>query len=153
MFWRPLFPSPQLRTIAMIGAFAGLWLGGLIAIDLVETPAKFGVKGMDRSAAVELGQEVFHRFGMLEAAFAIAMLVFGNHGDAPSFLTAASFALTVLALGVSPELRRRLNRTLRALLPEDREKSETFRALHRLYVTADLAKMILLAMVLWRIIG
>jgi hypothetical protein len=51
-----------------------VWLGGLIVIDFVETPARFRVKAINRNQVVAAGREVFAAVNRMEA-FVGALLV------------------------------------------------------------------------------
>lgn len=54
-----------------------LWTGGLVAIDAVETPARFRSEGLDRNQIGAVGRHVFAAFNTYElglAAVALATL-------------------------------------------------------------------------------
>lgn len=52
-----------------------IWLGGLIIIDFVETPARFRVPDMNRNQVVAVGREVFAAFNRTEAIIGALLIV------------------------------------------------------------------------------
>src|SRR5215210_7438440 len=51
-----------------------VWLGGLIVIDFVETPARFRVPGLSRNQVVAVGREVFAAFNRTETVAGAALV-------------------------------------------------------------------------------
>ncbi|MDQ3803436.1 MAG: hypothetical protein M3416_06345, partial [Acidobacteriota bacterium] len=51
-----------------------VWLGGLIVIDFVETPARFRVPGLNRNQVVAVGREVFAAFNRTEVLVGAALV-------------------------------------------------------------------------------
>src|SRR4051812_20828498 len=51
-----------------------VWLGGLIVIDFVETPARFRVPAINRNQVVAVGQEVFAAFNRMETVVGALLL-------------------------------------------------------------------------------
>ncbi|MGH2410091.1 MAG: hypothetical protein ACRDGS_06925, partial [Chloroflexota bacterium] len=43
-----------------------LWVGGLVAIDLMETPTRFAVKEVDRNQIIAIGRRVFAALNRME---------------------------------------------------------------------------------------
>ncbi|MCA1595758.1 MAG: hypothetical protein LC772_04980, partial [Chloroflexi bacterium] len=72
-----------MNTSALLASLAAFWLGGLCALDLIETPAKFRLESMPRGPAVELGRIVFRRFGTLELVVAAVMAALVGRGNVP----------------------------------------------------------------------
>lgn len=50
-----------------------VWLGGLIVIDFVETPARFRVQAINRSQVVAVGREVFAAVNRMESIIGAAI--------------------------------------------------------------------------------
>jgi hypothetical protein len=140
MLWCMLtvFPSLAIKIVA------ALWLGGLVAIDLIETPAKFRIKSISRSSAVELGQEVFRSYGFLEMAFGVVLIVSILAGSRFYFFAGA--LLGCISLFVSPLLRHRLRGLVSA--SDQGLRNPQLKKYHLAYVALDLLKMLLLALLL-----
>ncbi|HEV2881333.1 MAG TPA: DUF4149 domain-containing protein [Pyrinomonadaceae bacterium] len=51
-----------------------VWVGGLIVIDFVETPARFRVTAIDRNQVVAVGREVFAAFNRTEVFVGAALV-------------------------------------------------------------------------------
>ena len=51
-----------------------VWLGGLIVIDFVETPARFRVPAINRNQVVAVGQEVFAALNRMETVVGALLL-------------------------------------------------------------------------------
>jgi uncharacterized membrane protein len=118
----------------MITFTAGLWLGGLIALDLIEAPTKFKIKSIERSAAVELGQAVFRKFGYVEMVLSLLLVTQAASG-VPLYIATA---LAAIALIISPVVRSHLITLLQ------KGQKDTLRLYHRVYVVLDISKMLLL---------
>jgi uncharacterized membrane protein len=52
-----------------------VWLGGLIVIDFVETPARFRVSAVTRNQVVAVGRAVFAAFNRTEAVVGALLIV------------------------------------------------------------------------------
>ena len=117
--------------------FIGIWLGGLVAIDLIEAPAKFKIEGLDRAAAVRLGQVVFRRFGYLEMLLSGLLLASGSGTLRVRLIVAL---LSLIALLISPLLRSGLS----VLVAKGNRGGSSLRGAHAAYVAADILKMLLL---------
>ena len=78
-----------------------VWLGGLIVIDLVETPARFRVKAINRNQVVAVGREVFaalnrmevDTFGLDEMDRKLLLMIIQQHQGGPVGLNHMSAAL------------------------------------------------------------
>lgn len=57
------------RTLAI-----ALWVGGMLALDIVEAPVRFASPLLNRNQAVGIGQELFARFNRVEVALAVVGL-------------------------------------------------------------------------------
>lgn len=138
-----------MQITSVVSALAGIWLGALVAIDLIETPAKFTLEGLDRATAVALGRVVFRRLGFLEMTLGAALLAAGwGRGGGVVALAAALWLITLaLCLGLRPSLEQRV-RDPASQEPQQGHGKRALRRLHRLYVAADGAKMLLLVALL-----
>jgi uncharacterized membrane protein len=54
-----------------------VWLGGLIVIDFVETPARFRVAAINRNQVVAVGREVFAALNRTEAIVGALLITVG----------------------------------------------------------------------------
>src|SRR5919112_6533813 len=54
-----------------------VWLGGLIVMDFVETPARFRVQGLSRNQVVAVGRAVFAAFNRTETIVGAALVAAG----------------------------------------------------------------------------
>jgi len=70
-----------------------VWLGGLIVIDFVETPARFRVTGINRNQVVAVGREVFAAFNRTETVVGALLIAAG------------ALPLLIRPLTVSPKSR------------------------------------------------
>jgi hypothetical protein len=128
-------------------ALSGIWLGALVAIDLIETPAKFTILGLDRNTAVALGRVVFRRLGFLGMGLGTALVGAGWRSSTRYLgLSAALWLINVsLCLVIRPSLERKMHSvdfsTVRSTAARE---FRPMHWLHRLYVAADGAKMLLL---------
>ena len=74
-----------------------VWLGGLIVIDFVETPARFRVPAINRNQVVAIGRAVFAAFNRTEAAVG-AILVAASAALAARAATAPPGSLAAVAI-------------------------------------------------------
>ncbi len=58
-----------LRTLAV-----ALWVGGMVALDLVEAPVRFTSPLLTRNQAVQVGQDIITRFNRVELVLALLAL-------------------------------------------------------------------------------
>ena len=78
-----------------------VWLGGLIVIDFVETPARFRTPAINRNQVVAIGRAVFAAFNRTEAVVG-ALLVAANAALAARAATNSpeSLAAVVIVAGM-----------------------------------------------------
>jgi uncharacterized membrane protein len=132
-----------------------LWLGGLIVIDFVETPARFRVKAVNRNQVAAVGREVFAALNRMEAIVG-ALLVFVSAlivSRIPTVTYKSWGALTSVGLMWLVALfqyfwaRPRMTKVTEGLdLVKRRQRDsryDTLRRWHKTYVALDLAKMAL----------
>lgn len=120
-----------------------LWTGGVVAIDLVETPARFRAPGFDRNQIGVIGRTVFAAFNRYEiglAGFSLVTLPRAEH-----WRRAAVAVMGATALAQSLLLRPQMRVLGEQLDFEDRERTDprsaTFRRLHSAYVALDVVKL------------
>ncbi|HEX7176737.1 MAG TPA: DUF4149 domain-containing protein [Pyrinomonadaceae bacterium] len=132
-----------------------VWLGGLIVIDLVETPARFRVPAIDRNQVVAVGREVFaalNRTEVIVGALLVAAsaLLAGRAADVSRKSLAALFGVGVMWLVALAQFfwaRPRMSAATKDLdllnrRPED-ARFRVFRRWHKTYVALDLVKIAL----------
>lgn len=129
-----------------------VWLGGLIVIDLVETPARFRVQSLNRNQVVAVGREVFAAFNRMEtivggALVALSALLAGRAAAAAHHVTAPVACVSVMwlvALAQCFWARPRMSALTRELdLVNRRPDDARFPSLarwHRTYVALDCVK-------------
>ena len=130
-----------------------VWLGGLVAIDFVETPARFRTSSLTRNQITQVGRSVFVAFGKYEMILASAVLALSL---AHRFVSGTSTAPVVAGLLMASVLvqtiwlRPQLNFFAQQLdliepsvgLPTHPLR-QRLRRHHRLYIALDLTKMLL----------
>ena len=140
-----------------------VWLGGLIVIDLVETPARFRVKAINRNQVVAVGREVFAALNRMEVAVgallvgASALLVSraAAHSHKPLAAVISVGVMWLVALAQYFWARPRMSAATTELDLENRRPEEArfqlLRRWHKTYVALDLVKMALglAALSLW----
>lgn len=120
-----------------------LWTGGLVAIDLVETPARFRAPGLDRNQVGAVGRSVFAAFNRYELGLAALSLLTSRGAGRRRALAVAAMAAAAAAQAVW--LRPRMAELGAALDFEETERADPrydeFRRLHHAYVALDAAKL------------
>lgn len=138
------------RDLAM-----AVWLGGLIVIDFVETPARFRVRGLGRNQVVAVGRAVFAAFNRTEAVVgallvaASALLV--TRAGADSYRSVAAVTavglMWLVALAQFFWARPRMSEVTEGLDVEDRYREDArlyaLRRWHKTYVALDFLKLAL----------
>ena len=132
-----------------------VWLGGLIVIDFVETPARFRVAAINRNQVVAVGREVFAAFNRTEAAIGAPLVAAGAllAGRAP-VVSPKPFAgvgcvavMWLAALAQCFWARPRMSAATEGLDFVERRpgdaRFEAFRRWHQTYVALDLLKLAL----------
>lgn len=132
-----------------------IWLGGLIIIDFVETPARFRVPAMNRNQVVAVGREVFAAFNRTEAIIGALLIAM----SALLLMRAPAVSLrsqvAVISVGVMWLVallqyfwaRPRMSAATRELDLVNRQPGDArfddLRRWHKTYVAFDLVKMAL----------
>lgn len=132
-----------------------VWLGGLIVIDFVETPARFRVKAINRNQVVAVGREVFAALNRVETIIgllllAVSALLLGRAESVEDTSRAAVISVGVMWLIALLQYfwaRPRMAAATKGLdLVKRRQKDARFGALrrwHKTYVALDFVKMAL----------
>jgi uncharacterized membrane protein len=132
-----------------------VWLGGLIVVDFVETPARFRVPAIDRNQVVAVGREVFAAFNRTEVVVgallvAASVLLTSRAADGSQKSLAGVIGVGVMWLVALAQYfwaRPRMAAATQELdlvnrRPED-PRFHAFRRLHKTYVALDLVKVAL----------
>lgn len=122
-----------------------LWTGGIVAIDAVETPARFRAPGLDRNQVGAVGRVVFRAFNRYELV--LAALSLATLSGSSQRRKAAVAAMTSAALVQYLWVRPRMQELGEQLDFEVDERSDPryadFHRLHHLYVALDAGKLAL----------
>ena len=148
------------RDLALV-----VWLGGLIVIDFVETPAKFRTPEINRNQAVAVGRRVFAAFNRVEvivgALLVAASLLLARRSSAaplglPSPMVTVGL-MWLVSLAQNFWIRPRMSALSSTLDLVNRAAEDVrygeLRRLHLAYVGLDLSKMGLglITLALWTI--
>ena len=141
-----------------------VWLGGLLVIDFVETPARFRVTILNRNQVVAVGREVFAAFNRTEvivgAVLLAACAVLASRATTVRQESLRATALVglmwLVAISQYVWARPRMSAAMKDLdlvnrQPED-PRFRVFRRWHKTYVALDLVKIALglVALGLWK---
>jgi len=122
----------------------GLWVGGLAAIDLVETPTRFATKEVDRSQIITIGRRVFAAVNRVEVVLGALTLPFLGRDNGRT-VRAKVLPMWAMALWQLAVLQPRMRRAGDGLDYSGRDRSDPrygqHRRLHLLYVILDGLKM------------
>jgi hypothetical protein len=129
----------------------------LIAIDLIEAPARFRTPELNRNQIVAVGRQVFVAFNRAEILMGVTLMILSlwllARADGAEFTDLISGRATLACIGVMSlialaqflHLRPRMTELSRALDLVHRDDADPryaeMRRLHRLYVALDVAKM------------
>jgi uncharacterized membrane protein len=134
-----------LSRLSRVGV--GLWVGGLIAIDFVETPARFRATELDRNQITAMGRRVFAAWGRYEAGLG-AVATAASLAD-PRWRTALVGAMWGAALAQLVFIQPQMQALGEELDFVDRDAADPrYAQLHRLhmaYVGLDVLKLVLAA--------
>lgn len=132
-----------------------VWLGGLIIIDFVETPARFRVTALNRNQIVAVGREVFAAFNRAEvivgAVLVASSAALASRGTTARqetlWATACVGLMWLVAISQYVWARPRMSAATKDLdlvnrRPED-PRLRMFRRWHKTYVALDFVKMAL----------
>src|SRR5215210_338795 len=140
-----------------------VWLGGLIVIDFVETPARFRVPGLSRNQVVAVGREVFAAFNRTEtvagAALVATSVALAARAETVSYRWLAALvgvaAMWLVALAQYFWARPHMSAVTAELdlvnRPPEDTRFDALRRWHKTYVALDLLKAALglAALALW----
>ena len=132
-----------------------VWLGGLIVIDFVETPARFRVTALDRNQVVAVGREVFAALNRTEAIIGAPLIAVSalllNRAPVVSHKARVAVVCVCVMWGVALLqyfwARPRMSAATRELdlvnRPTGDARLDALRRWHKTYVALDLVKMAL----------
>ena len=132
-----------------------VWLGGLIVIDFVETPARFRVAALSRNQVVAVGRAVFAAFNRTEVIAGALLVAAGAlllaRARADSYGSVAAVAavglMWLVALAQYFWARPRMSAVTAGLDLDDRYREDArfyaLRRWHKTYVALDLLKVAL----------
>lgn len=132
----------------MVGALcaAMLWLGFLLGVSFLATPAKFLAPSLTLPVALDVGRHTFAVFNKVEWVLAATLLLVVPVGTRswPGGIAAAVAALLVVAetVWLLPVLDLRLGLTIAGRLPPPSIH-------HDLYIAIEVAKLFALVIVAW----
>jgi uncharacterized membrane protein len=121
-----------------------VWLGGLLIIDLVETPARFRVRAIDRNQVVAVGREVFAAFNRAEAVVGAALVGAETASRGSLAALAAVVVMWLVALAQYFWARPRMSAATEGLDLVNRQPEDArflvLRRWHKIYVALDFVK-------------
>jgi uncharacterized membrane protein len=130
-----------------------VWLGGLIVIDFVETPARFRVAALSRNQVVAVGRAVFAAFNRTEVIVGSLLIAAGallvTRAGANSYSSVAAVTavglMWLVALAQYFWARPRMSAVTAGLDLEDRYREDArfyaLRRWHKSYVALDFLKL------------
>ncbi len=132
--------GPRVHRLAQ-----ALWTGGIVAIDAVETPARFRAPGLDRNEIGAVGRVVFRAFNRYELGLAaLSLTTMAGTSRARKAAVAGMTAASVAQhLWVRPPMQE-LGEQLDFEADERTDpRYSAFHRLHNIYVALDAAKLAL----------
>lgn len=141
---RPVALPRGTPTILLVGAL--LYLGMLIGVSFVATPAKFLAASLSRPQALEVGRYTFGVFGWVELLSAAGLLWLGRRTRRRGIGAISSALLAAVMLQMTwirPVLDERVSQYLAGGIPPPS-------GMHYLYVVLELFKCGLLVALAWQ---
>jgi hypothetical protein len=131
---------PALTIVALV------WLGLVVGVSFIATPAKFLAPTLDLSVALDVGRQTFGVFAVVEviAAATLGVLMFFARREATVVLLGAFVVLAVAVeqLWLLPLLDERVEIIIQGGEPEAS-------SLHAVYIVLDGLKILLLIGLAW----
>jgi hypothetical protein len=131
---------PALTVVALV------WLGLVVGVSFIATPAKFLAPTLDLAVALDVGRQTFGVFAVVEivAATTLGVLMFFARREAAIVLLGAFvvLAVTVEQLWLLPLLDERVEIIIQGGVPEAS-------ALHGVYIALEGLKIVLLIGLTW----
>jgi uncharacterized membrane protein len=132
-----------------------VWLGSLIVIDFIETPARFRVQGLDRNQVAAVGREVFAAVNRLETILGALLMIVSVLLAIRATTVSHKSNLALIGVGLmwlvallqNLWARPRMSAATKDLdlvnrQPED-ARFQLLRRWHKTYVALDLIKILL----------
>lgn len=134
------------RLPAALAVVALVWLGLVVGVSFIATPAKFLAPTLDLSTALDVGRHTFGVFAIVERAAAIALgvLLLLARRDVTVVLPGAAIVLSVVAeqIWLLPLLDARVEIIMQGEMPQAS-------VLHFIYVALEGLKLVLLSGLAW----
>lgn len=134
-----------------------IWFGGLIAIDLIETPVRIKTPDISMEKLTAIGGRVFTRFGWIQIVLGVISLaasIFISSAQANTFAVSAITVMLLISLiqsfFVAPKMLL-LRVQLYASASDPKVKPPGFDTVHGLYKIADAIKVGIAFWVLYRL--
>lgn len=134
-----------------------LWLGGLFALDCVETPIRFRTPGITKEQATAIGSRVFSKFGQIQIwlgvlSILICALMISRHQESGPYKAAIIVCIAsmlLIAISQSAFISPRLLAGMAATRDIPYQKRHVpFASLHKAYIVCDVLKLLLGAVAL-----
>lgn len=140
-----------------------VWLGGLIVIDFVETPARFRVRAINRNQVVAVGREVFAAINRMETLIGALLIIVSGLAASRAPIVTHKTLVALMSVGLMWLValtqffwaRPRMSAATKDLDLVDRQpgdaRFDALRRWHKTYVALDFVKMALglFALGLW----
>jgi hypothetical protein len=132
--------EPALSIVALV------WLGLVVGVSFIATPAKFLAPTLELAVALDVGRQTFGVFAIVEIAAAITLgllLLFARRAIAVVLPGALVILVVVVEqLWLLPLLDERVEIIIQGGVPEAS-------ALHNVYIALDALKIVLLIGIAW----
>lgn len=136
---------PEIRASAVIGfALALFWIGFLVGVSFLATPAKFLAPSLTLQVALDVGRHAFAIFNKLEWVLAVALLVVvllrPRHGVVVIGGAIAALIVLVEAVWLLPVLDERVGLIIAGQQPPAS-------ILHNIYIVTEVVKLLTLGVI------
>ena len=140
----------QNGTIATL-LIAVLWIGSIIGLSVIATPAKFLAPSLDLPTALDVGKHTFNVFIKYEWVLLFVLVAALSRCKKVALSLASSISLFVIVLMQSFWLLPALNERVDLMLSGSTELPESYS--HMSYVLLELAKLVVLIFISWRMVA
>jgi hypothetical protein len=136
---RPTWPRNAVVVSALV------WIGMLLGVSFLATPAKFLAPSLDLPVALDVGRQTFRVFSIVEVAASLLLLATAVLVGRARVAVLVAVIVCLVAFQVFwllPVLDDRVEIILQGGMPEES-------GLHSLYVVIESAKLLLLGLAAW----
>lgn len=123
-----------------------IWLGLLMGVSFLATPAKFLAPSLSLAVALDVGRATFAVWNIVEWLALGVFLLFGLLGGAGRFSTSAAILLLLMLLIQTAVLLPALDERIGAIIAGRRPPASWH---HLFYIGIDLAKLQVLGVLIW----